>query len=235
MFKIPSLTVLLMLMLFLQNSAYSQGFKVSTSLGYATFNLSEMETLQNQIISNSNLPLKKTDTFPAQPYYQIQLLRETKSKNAIGIFVGFTSTGGRVTASDFSGRVNSDQLLSSYQVGLHTEKIFEKKGILTPFFQAQLSILFSNLKLKDEVIFTNSNNVETTSFTSQNVAIEPTIGIQTNFLPVPFKFGIGYLTNLTDFPLHLRGNKDATIRVNNSEVGANLSGFRFVISSGLGI
>ncbi|HEX6983073.1 MAG TPA: hypothetical protein VF181_09955 [Balneolaceae bacterium] len=194
-----------------------------------------MEKLQNQIISASDLPLKITDSFPNQPYYKIQLTRKITSSEGVGIFGGFFSTGGRVTASDYSGRVTSDQLLSCYQVGIHYEKMVNENSRITPFIQTQLSILSTRLKLKDEIIFANGSRAEEiTLLTAQNVAIEPVIGVEINMLPFPLRFGVGFLFNITDFPLHLKGNKDAKLRINGSYFSANLSGIRLSISSGLG-
>ena len=215
----------------LQISAFAQSYTFDVHVGVANINAVDLSSLQKEIIENTNLPLKTTDSYPAHPQFGISFLRSKEDLAFFGLHWIYSSTGGRVDVSDYSGTVRSDQILTNHQLGLSTEQYFSRTKLFHPYIGVQLSALLSNLELKDEVKLTNAESLSSsTTFVAQNVGLHPKVGFKFDQLPVILKLELGYLIQVTDFPFHLKENRDAKLSIDDNQVGPGLSGFRGGIS-----
>ncbi|MEP1138631.1 MAG: hypothetical protein ABJI33_07955 [Balneola sp.] len=229
----PMLKITLSILLFslFHISSQAQSFTADLHLGVANIGAVDLTSLQGYIIENANLPLKSTDSYPARPQFGLSILRKKDVSTFVGFHWLYSSTGGRVAVSDYSGTVTSDQILNTHQLGFSTGQYFKETKLFHPYLGVQLSALLSNLELKDNGRLTNGEQVSSSStFVAQNVGLHPMVGFKFDQLPVILKLELGYLIQVTQFPFHLKENRDATLSINENEVGPGLSGFRGNIS-----
>lgn len=210
----------------------AQKYTLTPKIGYANYSTVDLTAFQDYLILSNSISFDKTDTFPARPYLQLILTKNLKDGNQAGVFMGYLSTGGRVAASDYSGKVTSDQILTNFELGFNLDIYLEKEKYFTPFIQAQLTALLSELELIDHVEITDGEKFnEEISMVSENIAFSPSFGLQFHKLAIPLKLTVGYLIQVTDFPFHLRENRNATLRVEGNHINPGLSGIRIGISS----
>ncbi len=223
---------LCLFLVFLSTNVLAQSYSISAKVGVASFTASDLSLLQDEIVSENILPLKKLESFPTQPSLQLSLLRKDKEGNLFGLFWGFTSTGGRVNVRDHTASVTSDQILTNHELGFELEVLLEENRYFRPYIDVQLSALISSIELIDEIKTSGGQSSQNElKLVAQNVGIQPSIGFRFDQLSVPVKMEFGYLIQVTQFPFHLRENRDATLRTSNDiEVGPGLSGIRAGIS-----
>lgn len=218
--------------LFYASMVYGQSFIYEIGLGYATTSTSDLIALQDEIILNSfDLNLKKTESFPSLPYINLAIKKKDDEGNNLGLFWSYYSTGGRLTVSDYSASVTSDQILNNHEFGVLTEIFVGTNDIYRPYVRFKLSALLSQLKLKDEVSVPEMEAFnESIKFAAQNVAAAPGLGILFNQFKYPIKAELSYLFQVTNFPFHLIEERDAKLELSNgNKVGPGLTGFRFGI------
>lgn len=97
---------------------FGQNSGVSVSAGIGSFHLSELKSYQEQL--NSRLPVEATgfDFFPNYTSIRINLFRQPAEKVRYGITYGFSTTGAHSNYADYSGILNLDQNITSYQLGI---------------------------------------------------------------------------------------------------------------------
>ncbi|MEX0845973.1 MAG: hypothetical protein WD022_11870 [Balneolaceae bacterium] len=213
---------------------YAQNFEAEIAVGYSSYATKDLIRFQDEIISGNRLSFKTTDRFPAQPYLQITVAKIMGDGNRVGFFWGYLSTGGRLTVSDYSGEVSSDQILINHELGVNLNLYIEdlKSEKIAPFFQMKISALLSRLELFDQAHLSNGESYkEELTLIAQNASITPSIGLDTNIISTPLRVTVGYLIQVTEFPFHLRENRDAKLRISgDNTVGPGLTGLRVSVS-----
>jgi len=227
--------VLIVVLIMMFNSAVSisaQNLLLSVDGGMASFNQTGYLTIQNYLASqNPAINLKATDQFPSRPFYRISLSREFNQDFHFGIFWGYSSTGGRLTASDYSAEITLDQISVYSQLGVLFWKNLSDQKRIDPFIKIQLSMDLARLELRDRVKIFNQKSEESTFLKSTNITFEPEIGIQLKFLPLSPNLFIGYLYHIHQFPLHLESSTDAKLIINDEFTYSDYSGFRAGITA----
>src|SRR5690554_4252719 len=136
-------------------TSQAQSYTADIHVGVANIGAVALTSLQGYMIENSNLPLKTTNSYPARPQYGFSILRAKNTSAFIGIHWLYSSTGGRVAVSDYSGIVSFDQILNTHQLGFSWGEYFKKRKLFHPYLDIQVSALISSLELKDSAKLTN--------------------------------------------------------------------------------
>ncbi|MEQ8524313.1 hypothetical protein [Gracilimonas sp.] len=218
--------------------AQTQSYEAEFSVGYSSTSATDLKKLQAEVISSQNFEYKVTDNFPATPYLNLAIFKNLEDGNRVGLFWRYLSTGGRLTVSDYSGTLTSDQILTNHEIGADLNiylKEFPQK-LVRPFVELQISALLSRLEMKDKAVIINSGEQsESLSLVAQNVAITPSLGFEVIIKNHPIRFKAGYLIEVTQFPFHLKENRDAKLRISNDNtVGPGLTGLRIGVGSAIG-
>ncbi len=225
---------ILFAILILNTSLRAQSYSAEVNVGISSIDAIDLNKLQKAFQSGTSLPIKITDSFPARPDFGLSIFKTmAKDSNKIGLVWNYMTTGGRLALSDYSGGVQSDQILVNHELGIAVELYFAKKLNINPFVQIQVLALFSRLKLNSKVWLTNNDEVsESTIFLSQNAGIKPSVGLSFNQLKMPVKLKVGYLIQVTDFPFYPKENKSAKLKLDDgNQIGPGLSGFRIAVST----
>lgn len=226
--------LLIFILLAASQQAYSQKYEADIAIGYSSYSTTDLKRLQDEITSDNSFSFKATDRFPSQPYLQLTIAKKMNDGNRIGLFWGYLSTGGRITVSDYSGEILSDQILMNHELGMNLNLYLPelKSEKAAPFVQIKISALLSRLELNESVYLSSGENFEDKlTLIAQNVAITPSIGFETQIMRFPMRVAAGYLMQVTEFPFYLRENRDAKLRISgDNTVGPGLTGLRIGIS-----
>lgn len=219
--------------LFLVESIVAQEYIFNISIGHASTSTYDLLLLQDEIISGSSLPLKKTDSFPDKPFLELGVNKLDSKGGLTGIYWNYHTTGGRVAVSDYSATVNSDQTLSNHELGLKVKVLIKQNSIVTPYFSMKAAAVFSQLELTDRIsIPEGQSSSKSLIFLSQNAVLRPEIGLNLNTFKIPIIFNLSYLFQITQFPFYLKENRDAKLQISeNNQIDPGLSGIRLGIGT----
>lgn len=211
--------------------AIAQNYSIDVKFGFASFTAQDLTLLQDEIIRIASIPFAKVSSFPSRPALHVSLTKPDQKGNNFGVSWGYTSTGGRLAVSDHTASVTSDQILTNHEIGIELEVFMEQKKFFKPYIDFRLFAILSSIELIDRVKITGGqSSEEELNLVSRNAGIQPSVGLEFDQLPAVIKLEFGYLIQVTQFPFHLRENRDATLSVNGIEVGPGLSGIRAGIS-----
>lgn len=122
-------------------SVQAQRSGMELSVGFQSANMDDMHYLQDLYLANYPVPAASVASFP--PYlragigYRHQLYPDFQ----LGISYAFSSTGGRINYTDFSGTMNTDMSLNSNRVmAMASYAILgEKRAVLSAYGKAGLN------------------------------------------------------------------------------------------------
>jgi hypothetical protein len=175
------------------------------------------------------LPLKITESYPNTPFYRAELaLNNIRYIGKIALFYGFYSTGARSTVSDYSGRADLDAVINGNQFGLTLQKELIQQVRWSFGTFADVTYLFSKLRTTDNLEITYPQQItdkQEYNLVANGIALEPGLEASYHLKPLIFQINLGYLIDFSK-ELHLKGNKDMILGVNNQKVTPQWSGFR---------
>ena len=183
--------LLIILLLYYPINAYTQGWSFDYSMGYSTYQLEDIKSIQQSMLNNYGL--KDTDCFPGYITHT----------GALGFFTGhhhfgskfsYLTTGGRLHRSDYSGSYTVDMIMNGYRLGAFY-RYYIKTGFspLYVYLQLNSGVLFSNLRMEERVNVYSESAQEITKLKSVGMYIEPTIGATYRFTDwLHFSIGGGY-------------------------------------------
>lgn len=104
----------LTLAILFQNVVLSQKVEVYAELNYNTFSHSKLKDFQlHQIKSLETLPISVDDNFPSNYGFTIGC----KFMKNISAFVSYTTTGGKISYADYSGKIRLKQPIEQIAIG----------------------------------------------------------------------------------------------------------------------
>ena len=146
----------------------------------------------------NNYGLKETDSFPNYITHSVSL-GYNAGRQHFGSNFSYLTTGGRLHRADYSGSYTVDMIVDGYRLGTFY-RYYIKTGFspLSVYLQISPGVLFSTLKIKEQVDVYSESAQETTELKGVGIYFEPTIGAKYCFIDwMQFSFGGGYEV---DFP-----------------------------------
>lgn len=220
--------LLILITLFTSLKTFSQKGKIFVETNYNSFSHSSLSDFQQEFKADLDpIPLKTTDDFPANIGFTVgyEIIGAK-----VAIFLGYNSTGGKLSYSDYSGVVRLEETLNAisyggiYYVNLSSEKNNFRIGFKGFGMYSSLNInSYSEIggNIQQEEIDLNSFDIG--------------IGAQLNYeYPLSFfilKANIGFDLVLGGKLIYKDNNKAHLINNANQEVKTGWSGLR----TGLGI
>lgn len=223
--KIISTFIIMIFVASLQAQEISVGFRY----GLGHYSMNELDILQNLRKKTVSFPLKTTESFPITPNYRLEFaVNNLGFIEKIALFSAFNSTGARSTLSDYSGRVDLDAVISSYQAGLSLQKNFWKNNHFSTgayvdggWIQSKFKTL-DFLELYPPAYYKYSSEH---SFNSQGMTVEPGLALQYTFNPFVFQLNLGYFIDLSE-KYFLKDDKEQWLAIENKDISQQWTGFR---------
>lgn len=184
--------ILVFLLLCYTINAYTQeGVAFDYSIGYGTYQLEGIKNLQHSM--ENTYGLKVTDCFPNYITHTVAIGFLT-GQHHFGSNFSYLTTGGRLHRADYSGAYIVDMIMKGYRLGAFY-RYYLKIGSssLYVYFQFGSGLLYSNLKIEEQVNIYSESAQETTKLNGAGIYIEPTIGVTYRFTDwLQLSIGGGY-------------------------------------------
>lgn len=222
--------------LFLSNIATAQrnDNNIRIKLGYGSYDMGDIEYLQKilkDIYMQQQIPATIVDQFPSYWNFQLQYSRKINDSFNTMFFLGYSSTGGRLHYSDYSGEVKSDQIVAANFYGAGIEYYFNPLESFRYFGAVQICLLYSSLELSYFFKVYDTTDNLTTSFRSFGIGVEPLVGIEYGLSPLLFRFEIGLLLS-GQGTFYFNEQNDVPLKINQKEISPNWTGYRAGLSVG---
>ncbi len=187
---------LILLLLYSSIDACSQGWSFEYSAGYGTYKLDDIKKLQHSMLDNSMLTyygLKETDCFPGYIIHSVALGYVTGSHH-FGAGYSFFTTGGCLHRADYSGSYTVDLIMNGNRLGaFYRYNTKSTSPHLNFYLQLGSGVMFSNLKIKEQVIIYSESKADTEHLNGSGIYLEPVIGAKYRFTDwLSFSLGGGY-------------------------------------------
>jgi hypothetical protein len=125
--------------------------------------------------------LKETDCFPAYVIHSVALGYVTGSHH-FGAGLSYLTTGGRLHRADYSVSYTVDMIMNGNRLGaFYRYNTNSTAPHLNFYLQLGSGIMFSNLKMKEQVIIYSESKVDTEHLKGLGVYLEPAIGAKYRF------------------------------------------------------
>jgi len=132
----------------------SNTYELSIESGFGSYLMSNLKDLQRTIISNSEIPILRTTSFPSYFNYSIRFGRIINNRY-FGFTGGLMSTGARSSLSDYSGYYVTDINCKAFNIGVYSRKAFANyqlfKRPLEIGYILNASFLYSFVTMKDNL------------------------------------------------------------------------------------
>jgi hypothetical protein len=172
--------------------AASAQFNISFNTGVASFNMSDVKSYQVSTRNKMPVHAKAVSSFPAYWCYNGSAKWILDKGIIIGTDVAYTSTGGRVSYSDFSGKITFDQTLVNLSVSTLAGKEFRlKENSLT--LQCYIVMQTTLTKYHDEYLEQSTfERKDSHNLGGVSRYIQPVVNLSKRFGLVAINVNVGY-------------------------------------------
>jgi hypothetical protein len=217
------------LILFFLQLAHGQNIRIGLYTGYGFYQLSELKTLQTQLVKYYDfLNVKAVQSFPGYIDYMTTIEYSPDKINFVGVNASYFTTGGRNSVKDYSGEYKLDMPLQATQLGLtyrNEHSISERVGVYARLTQG---LTFSKLSISE---FFTIYNVDTISnyhsFVARSFYFLPSAGVKIKLgYNVSADLCLGYEFDIQSNLHEKSSKKDFLYDVDGNTIHVNWSGFR---------
>lgn len=192
---------------------------ITVEAGIATFNMKDMKLLQKNISTDNDLDLEIVQDFP--PYLQYllgfkQVGTANNDKLIFGGILSFTSTGGRVAYSDFSGSIKADQLINVFSVGPQIGYKLSNYDKLNVAIEAITSFDLTSMEIKSSLILGNQNTTSSEKFSAYGVSFQPRLNLNYSYKFLLFYSYLGAQVTAIQQPFLWKDDNESQITVDGS-------------------
>ncbi|MCV9387683.1 hypothetical protein [Reichenbachiella ulvae] len=212
---------------------------IEASLGYHTYDMSMLKEAQNEGLSTIPFNAQITDDFPSYfgydflGYYSFNSV--SKLQFGIGLLFNYTSTGGRISYSDYSGTFYDDQRLTRTGSGVFLTLEYLNSDRFTLSFDCTPTLTVSTMDL---IYHLNiyKELYEHHSLEAQSIGLNIHLGVKSKVYVYKniYTFGkIGYEIDALESNMYVTGEGD--IYLTNTEgdpIYPNWTGLRFSLGIG---
>jgi hypothetical protein len=183
--------LLIIMLLYYPLHAYTQGWSLEYSIGYGTYQLDDIKSLQHSMLNIYGL--ENTDSFPNYFTHSVAL-GFVRGRQQFGSNFSYLTTGGRLHRADYSGSYTVDMIMNGFRLGAFYRS-YHNTGLspISIYLQLGSGIMYSNLKMEEQVNVYSESEQETSKLRGVGIYLEPTIGASYRFANwLHFSFGGGY-------------------------------------------
>jgi|GEM_PF-4225178 len=199
-------------------------------IGMGSYAMKSQKLFQNDFSKRLDIPFRKVHEFPNFPTYGGALGFRISAAASVGLWGEFSSTGGRIHYSDYSGHALMDQVLTSFQAGPYIQLRLNVSDSWPFYFTAHGSVATTTENIKSEFKIGSQSVKEQIRLTATNIGFRPGLMLGHPVGVFNFQFGLGAeiqsARELTD-------NKENVLKTSDrKELTAQWSGWRMTLGVG---
>lgn len=194
--------------------------ELGITVGYATFAMADMKGINsNALRSSYPVPLKLTSDFPPYFVFGLHGLFPVNPLHTVelGFVTSLTSTGSRLSYSDYSGYVHVDQKLNGINVGFLSSFTLESKPAHKFTFDIKTGLTFTSYTIGQKSMVGPDADNQEYSFKSIDVFAEPGFSYRKklNQLPLSLFCSVGYYISAIKGKVKLDSDSNAYLQTAN--------------------
>ncbi len=218
--------LILLLATFNSFAQHHLGYEV----GIGAYKMDDMHALQDFFKNESEIEIEAATSFPPYLFYQI-LYSYGKPAPRFGLNLRYTSTGGRLATSDYSGSLFLDQLLNMYSIGVSYEgRVIGSVEKLSLRFRCLVYYDQTNLKIKNTLKIGQEEETDEIKFKSSGFSLLPLLLLNYQMVKsISASFNLGYEINPINNTFRLKDNKNAILSIPDGDISPDWTGYRFSI------
>ncbi len=199
-------------------------------VGMGSYSMKSQRLFQNDFSKQLRIPFRKVHEFPNFPTFGGALGFRISDVASMGLWGEFSSTGGRLHYSDYSGHALLDQVLTSFQGGPFAQYRINKSEVWPLYVTAHGSIVAVTENIRSEFNIGLQSQIEQIKLKATNFGIRPGLMLGHSVGVLNFQFGVGAEIQSTG---KLQDNKDAVLMTSDrKELSAQWSGWRMTLGVG---
>lgn len=154
--------------------------------GYGMYSMKSLAAFQEVACSSSIFPAKVVTQFPGYFTHRLYLGKPNWSPFN-GAYVGYLTTAGRISVSDYSGKYRLDMVLNGFQAGFHLEEIISQAGGIDIKGYLEFGATTTFLQLREYLKIGEEEIDETYRFMGHGIDVQP--GISATYKLSNIRFG----------------------------------------------
>ena len=206
----------ILFLLFSLYSAISAQVIITYHVGYGSYKMKSLKEFQQFVLEDRALPGQIVEQFPG--YINQRLYIGIQQHPNYKIYMGYLTTGGRISLSDYSGKWNFDMLVNGLQGGFHGEIPFLKTNKVEFSGYLDLGVNFSKLELKEYIKVFDEVLTQTERFTAIGFNLQPGLSVCYKIFPM-LKAGcyLGYEQSVSE-PFNEAGSSKAQLGISQDNL-----------------
>lgn len=200
------------------NDSYGQrkgSWSVGVNVGLATFSMKDLKAYQREKQQAMPFDARVTESFPSFLNYSVSG-SYTDSTRFYDIFIGRTSTGGRLSYSDYSGSYTSDLTAQMQYVGGSIGFRVARIGKVNMFTSVQAMLYANELEEETSLVIQGvSTEGEINNYVSLNFGVGPAIDLHRTFKSILVRFQGAYEFHLAGRLINEESDADEQYMVNS--------------------
>ena len=215
------------------NNVHAQEVKVGVYAGGGTYQMSDMKTIQDEVLEQQAIPNSRViDSF--SPFYNFGLnISVVKFPYEYGGLFRYESTGGRIGYSDITGSFFFDQIAEQYLLGFSgriflagSEQNFNSP--ILPFLELRAGGSLANVTFEQIFSVNNDTQKSNESFHEESFFLEPVFGARFTKGSFALEPSLSAFIDIDPFKsgLHLKDEPEAKLKNEDGIVNLNWLGLR---------
>ena len=199
--------------------------------GLGTYRMAKLKEINEVQTMTVPIEIREIDNFDPRLYIGASVNVKLTEVILLGMNYGFNSTGSRIGLKDYSGYYAYDQIVNGHLFGLEPEVIVWMHRYLTISVSVMSGVIFTSLEMREAMSIGTVKEEDSELFAAVSVPVYPAVKFsRTLYKKLSAQVSAGYSFD-TGGKVHLEGDEDAVIKINNTTVRTGWSGFR--ITAGL--
>jgi hypothetical protein len=203
----------------------------SAYAGFATYDMAKIKNLNT--LNEKSLPfeVKSVNNFDPGIYFGGSIDHRVSGYASIGLFYQHYSTGSRVGQKDYSGVYTYDQILNCNVAGISPEIILSEKKGYSISVSVGVGALFTTFKMREYLKAGVTEQEDDAKFSAFSIVVCPSLRVSVPVIDRLSCFAsVGGMID-TGGKVHVAGNKDAVLIIENEKLKTGWSGLR--VTAGL--
>jgi hypothetical protein len=222
---------LILLFMFLIPADLSAQVSFGIFGGLGTYKMDKLKEINRMQAESLPIETVKVNNFNPGIYIGASANLEISRSFSVGLNYHFNSTGSRIGQKDYSGFYAFDQIVNGHFLGLEAVTFIEENKFLTASLSMISGACFTHLEMRETISVSEQRHEDSELFTATSFYLYPNVKF---CIPVykiiSVNFALGLLYD-SGGKIHLKGNKNAVLGLNESPVKTGWTGLR--VTTGL--
>jgi len=197
--------------------------------GLSTYQMNDLKKINTKQASSLPFETVLVDNFDQGWYLHTSVTTKISEKFLIGMVYRYYATGSRIGQRDYTGYYTFDQIVSAHFLGIEPEVMIARHKYIEISLSLVTGLNFTDWEFKQVLFVQGQEDKESQSLVALSLPFNPSLNLYVPVLSkLNAKISAGYLVD-TGAKLHLKGNKDSALMLNNEPVKTGWSGFRITV------